>query len=84
VLTMAFPYGDWSRRTVELAKESGYERVYTVNPDLVGTAGSDPTVLGRIVVAPTDWPAETWLKLRGSYRWVARWSHLKARLAGRR
>lgn len=83
VTTFAFPYGDWNRTTVELARECGYERVYSVNPDLVGAARSDPFVFGRIVVSPTDWPIETWLKLRGSYRWVARWSHFKARLGER-
>ena len=84
VRTLAFPYGDWSRRTVELAVETGYETVYSVNPDLIGTRRADPVVRGRVVVAPTDWPVETWLKLRGAYRWVAWWTRAKGVLRGNR
>lgn len=84
VSALAFPFGDWTSRTVKLAVEAGYDRIYSVNPDLVGTPRADHFVTGRIVVAPSDWRIETWLKLRGSYRWVASWTHTKERLHGRR
>ena len=84
VVSLAFPYGDHRRKTSEIGVKMGYEQVFTVNPDLISGSRHDPMAIGRIVVAPSDWKLETWLKVRGGYRWVARWSRFKAARAGLR
>lgn len=64
----SFPHGAFNAKLVELCREAGYERVFTVLPVL---ALSDPQefVTGRVSVEPTDWPLEFRLKLLGAYRW---------------
>ena len=67
----SFPYGAENDRLVDLCREAGYERVFTILPRL---ALLDPQeyVTGRVVVDPTDWPLEFRLKLLGAYRWLPR------------
>jgi peptidoglycan/xylan/chitin deacetylase (PgdA/CDA1 family) len=67
----SFPYGAATSQLVDLCREAGYERVFTILPTL---AFADPQeyVTGRVVVDPTDWPLEFHLKLHGAYRWLPR------------
>ncbi len=75
----SFPYGAATARLVDLCREAGYERVFTILPTL---AFADPHeyVSGRVVVDPTDWPLEFHLKLCGAYRWLPRAFKWKRRL----
>lgn len=65
----SFPYGSFNEALVNCAMEAGYERVFTVLPDL---AFSDPAefVTPRVRVDPTDWDLEFRLKVLGAYRWL--------------
>jgi peptidoglycan/xylan/chitin deacetylase (PgdA/CDA1 family) len=65
----SFPYGALDRRLVELCREAGYERVFSVLPT---PAFADPKeyVTGRIAVNPTDWQLEFRLKILGAYQWL--------------
>ncbi len=65
----SFPYGALSDQLIDLCRDAGYERVFTILPTLAFT---DPHefVTGRVVVEPTDWPMEFRLKLLGAYRWL--------------
>ena len=71
ITLFSFPYGATSERLVDLCREAGYQRVFTISPSL---ALVDPQefVSGRVVVDPTDWPLEFHLKLLGAYRWLPR------------
>ena len=65
----SFPYGAYTDRLVELCREAGYERVFTILPKLAFT---DPQeyVTGRVQTDPTDWSLEFRFKLLGAYRWL--------------
>jgi peptidoglycan/xylan/chitin deacetylase (PgdA/CDA1 family) len=65
----SFPYGGANERLRNLCRESGYERVFTILPDLAFT---DPQefVTGRVGVNPSDWALEFRLKILGAYRWL--------------
>jgi len=67
----SFPYGAATARLVDLCREAGYARVFTILPTLA-FAEPNEYVTGRVVVDPTDWPLEFHLKLRGAYRWLPR------------
>jgi peptidoglycan/xylan/chitin deacetylase (PgdA/CDA1 family) len=82
ITLFSFPYGATSQRLVDLCREAGYERVFTIIPTL---ALSDPCefITGRIAVDPTDWPVEFRLKLLGAYQWLPKIFKLKGRLLAR-
>jgi len=65
----SFPYGALNDRLIDLCRDAGYERVFTILPRL---AFADPRefVTGRVIVEPTDWVLEFRLKLLGAYRWL--------------
>ncbi len=75
----SFPYGGCNDRLIELCREAGYTRVFTIVPRL---AFRDPHefVTGRIEVNPSDWPIEFRLKLLGAYRWLPSILKLKKKL----
>jgi len=76
IKTHSFPFGCYYDRHVEMALNAGYERVFTVDPN-VATGGSNEFLIGRIEVDPADWQLEFTLKLMGAYRWQPHASRLK-------
>jgi len=82
ITLFSFPYGAFNEGLIELCREIGYERVFTVQPML---AFSDPLefVTGRIAVNPTDWELEFRLKILGAYQWLPRVSAWKRNLIGK-
>jgi peptidoglycan/xylan/chitin deacetylase (PgdA/CDA1 family) len=67
----SFPHGAHDERLVRQAREAGYRRVFTIEPEQVDPAAPGVTV-GRVAVEPDDWPLEFRLKLAGAYRWQAK------------
>jgi peptidoglycan/xylan/chitin deacetylase (PgdA/CDA1 family) len=69
ITLFSFPYGAANGRLIELCRETGYQRVYTILPM---PAFTDPKefVTGRIAVNPTDWELEFRLKILGAYKWL--------------
>ncbi len=81
----SFPYGASNEQLIDLCREVGYERVFTIQPMLAFTAPQE-FVTGRVVVNPTDWELEFRLKLLGAYRWlpsVIAWKRKLLRRNGR-
>lgn len=81
VKSFSFPHGAHTSRSLDLARECGYTRVFTIDPVQL----RDPRAgfaVGRIRVEPHDWPIEFRLKVLGAYRWMARASALKRKLLG--
>jgi peptidoglycan/xylan/chitin deacetylase (PgdA/CDA1 family) len=68
VRLFAFPFGTQSQDCITESTQSGYERVFTVEPT-VGFKRPNEFVCGRIVVDPDDWRVEFILKLTGAYNW---------------
>lgn len=81
VRSFSFPHGAYTPRSLELARECGYTRVFTIEPERLSGAPEGFTI-GRVRVEPTDWPIEFRLKAVGAYRWMVHASALKRRLVG--
>ena len=69
VEAFSFPYGAFASQHLEMARQAGYQRVYTTQPTVV-TGEMNGFVLGRTDVKPTDWALEIFLKVHGAYRWL--------------
>lgn len=76
---LSFPYGQYDDRCIGLARDAGYQKVFTVHPSPIDGTASTYT-LGRIKVSPTDWQLEFFLKFNGAYRWLAHASLYKLKL----
>lgn len=81
VRTFAFPYGDYNAATVELCRQAGYERVFTIVPCPVDPASGE-FVRGRTTVHPSDGRLEFYLKMSGAYAWMPYASAAKQWLKG--
>jgi peptidoglycan/xylan/chitin deacetylase (PgdA/CDA1 family) len=75
----SFPYGANNGRLIELCREAGYERVYTILPR-PAFLNTNEFVTGRIAVNPTDWELEFRLKILGAYAWLPAVFALKRKL----
>lgn len=71
VRLFSFPHGKCNRDSIRLAKEAGYDRVFTIEP-VFAFAEPQEFVTGRVSVSLDDWPWEFRLKVLGAYRWMAR------------
>jgi len=80
VAELSFPFGAYNESHVLMAKEAGYERVFSVMPDLITNNVKGKFVFGRVRVDPDDWPLEFRLKVRGAYRWLPLAFELKRRM----
>ena len=69
ITLFSFPYGEFSEPLIQLCREAGYQRVFTVLP-IPAFTDSREFVTGRIAVNPTDWGLEFRLKILGAYRWL--------------
>ena len=78
----SFPYGALNEHLINLCREVGYERVFTIMPKRAFTAPQE-FVTGRVVANPTDWELEFRLKLLGAYQWLPRVIAWKRKLLGR-
>ncbi len=79
---LSFPHGAYTQSILDIARETGYRRVFTIEPTLA-FGNSDRFVTGRVLADPSDWRIEFTLKLLGAYRWLPAASCLKQRLAPR-
>src|SRR5882672_5399746 len=77
--SFSFPHGAHTLRSLELARQCGYSRVFTIEPRQMGDPRAE-FVVGRIRAEPYDWPIEFRLKVLGAYRWMTRASNIKRQL----
>ena len=67
VRSVSFPYGNYDKRVVQLARHAGYARIVTCEPR--GSTSSNG-VIGRFRTSPDDWMIEFRLKVVGAYSWL--------------
>jgi peptidoglycan/xylan/chitin deacetylase (PgdA/CDA1 family) len=79
VKLLSFPHGGYNATHVKLAREAGYERVFTILPTYINSELND-FVMGRVRVDPSDWRLEYKLKLLGAYRWLPKAFSIKQKL----
>jgi len=80
IAELSFPFGAFNENHVQMAKEAGYERVFSVLPDLITNNVKGKFVFGRVRVDPDDWPLEFRLKVYGAYRWLPLAFELKRKM----
>lgn len=66
---LAFPYGVYNNKILQLSKCVGYERSFSSIPTFP-SYNINKYLVGRIYVSPDDWPLEFKLKIRGAYQWL--------------
>jgi peptidoglycan/xylan/chitin deacetylase (PgdA/CDA1 family) len=71
IALFSFPHGKCNQRLLDMARSTGYRRVFTIAPE-TATSLDSSFALGRVAVNPEDWALEFRLKLLGAYRWMAR------------
>lgn len=81
ITLFSFPHGACHPELIEMARETGYERVYSITPKLA-LLTDDEYVTGRVSIGLDDRPLEFFLKLNGMYSWLPALSALKRRLKG--
>lgn len=81
VKSFSFPHGAYLQRSLDLARQCGYVRVFTIEPVQLASPG-EGFVVGRVRVEPLDWPIEFRLKVLGAYRWMVSASAIKKELLG--
>lgn len=79
VMSLSYPHGEFTNFHVELAREAGYKRAFSIEPTLMRLT-SDEFVAGRLSVDSDDWDLELYLKIIGAYRWLPFASSLKRRV----
>jgi len=75
----SFPHGEYNHTHVQLARQAGYERIFTILPSLAYFE-PDEFVTGRVRVTPADWRLEFRLKMMGAYCWLPFVSSLKHKI----
>jgi peptidoglycan/xylan/chitin deacetylase (PgdA/CDA1 family) len=72
VRLFSFPYGDYDASIVKLCSIAGYDQVFSICPEQIGT-DEGGLLRGRVKVDPSDWPIEFFLKVNGAYEWMTKW-----------
>jgi peptidoglycan/xylan/chitin deacetylase (PgdA/CDA1 family) len=72
VVDLALPHGACDDVVLDVAREVGYERIYTLTPRMHRShRGED--VIGRFSISPDVWPIEFRLTCAGAYAWLGPW-----------
>ncbi|MBP7051872.1 MAG: polysaccharide deacetylase family protein [Phycisphaerae bacterium] len=72
VVDLALPHGAYNDAVLEVAREVGYKRIYTLQPRVHG-AQENGDVVGRFSMSPDVWPIEFRLTCAGAYAWLGPW-----------
>ena len=70
VTMLSFPFGSFNTSVLEATRSTGYQHLFA-NVPLPSNTGNGVRLVGRINVAPRDWPLEFRLKVLGAYSWLA-------------
>jgi peptidoglycan/xylan/chitin deacetylase (PgdA/CDA1 family) len=77
VTLLSYPYGAHRETHLVMAREAGYQRVFSVEPKRNSGTTERIFSAGRIRVDPGDWKIEFRLKVNGSYSWMTIASRIK-------
>lgn len=75
---LAFPNGKYDNNIVEKCINSGYKRVFTIEPR-AALCTENENITGRVWANGDDWYLEFWLKINGAYNWLDRIHKLKSK-----
>jgi len=71
VVDLALPHGACSDVVLDVAREKGYRRVYTLEPQV--WTQSDGIAVPRFSMSPNAWGIEFYLTCAGAYAWLGPW-----------
>ena len=74
--SLAVPYGEYNKEVCEIARQVGYKKIFSANPDSSFNT-IDMFVSGRTEVSPNDPFFVYRLKLLGAYQWLSKAIPLK-------
>ena len=77
---LALPHGSFNQTVLEMARETGYKRTYTLQPCLVSKTTLSEGVIGRFSMSPDVWKIEFWLTCAGAYAWLSGWRRVIGRI----
>lgn len=69
---LALPHGSYNQLVIEIAQETGYKRIYTLDPN-THDINSDNKIIGRFLMTPDVWQIEFVLTCAGAYSWLLPW-----------
>jgi peptidoglycan/xylan/chitin deacetylase (PgdA/CDA1 family) len=81
VTSLSFPHGSYNEVVIELARQAGYERVFSNVPIFPASRSAD-YVMGRTDMSLRDWTIEYRLKMAGAYQWMPLAMRVKRTLIG--
>jgi peptidoglycan/xylan/chitin deacetylase (PgdA/CDA1 family) len=65
---LALPHGAYNQDVLDIAREAGYKRIYTLEPSLANY--DQEGKIGRFSMSPDVWPIEFYLTCCGAYSWL--------------
>lgn len=79
---LALPHGAFNDTVLQIARQVGYKRIFTLEPKLMSSGGMQKGVIGRFSMSPDVWPIEFKLTCAGAYAWLLPWRNWIRRLRG--
>lgn len=71
ITELALPHGDYNDEVISIAKEEGYNIIYTLEEEINKISRNNNfLILGRFLVSPKDWIVEYYLTINGAYAWL--------------
>ncbi len=81
ITTIAFPNGEYNSSVIAKSFETGYKRVFTIDPDF-SLQSPNEKITARVWTNGNDWYPEFWLKVHGGYCWLNSAFELKRKFYG--
>ena len=78
---LSIPYGEYDNKLVELARNVGYSKIYSSEPEFTyNNSGNDNFLNGRVSVCPDDSRIKFIIKILGGYNWSSKYFRLKRKI----
>ncbi len=78
---LSLPYGEYDNELIKLAKETGYDKVFSSEPEFIyGNSENENYVTGRISICPEDSRIKFIIKILGGYNWLSKYCRLKNKI----
>lgn len=77
---LALPHGAFNDTVLQIAREVGFKRIYTLEPRVMPKYSINEGVIGRFSMSPDVWPIEFLLTCTGAYAWLLSWRKFLRRI----
>ena len=73
---LALPHGAFNEMVLQIARQVGYKRIYTLEPKVMPEDKMQDGIIGRFSMSPDIWPIEFFLTCAGAYAWLLPWRRI--------